>query len=133
MYPFIFLVKPQLVPTEEQIITTEGYNATIRCEVWGARPEANISLSFNGEETTDHRSVHNQSSDTYTTVVETSRVMERTYNGKHVSCIISHLALPIPVNRTWTTIVYCKHLLVHAFYDFSITSSVFRFLTLPGN
>ena len=96
---------------DDPTITIEGFNVTINCQVYGARPAANISLYFNDEEQFgfgENVVVYNESSDTYTTSAVYHRVIDRQDNEKKATCVVHHLALDNIVNKTWAFVVYCK-------------------------
>ena len=96
---------------KDPTITIEGFNVTISCEVFGARPVANVSLYLNGYEQSEVEEnivVHNETSDTYTTTTMFHKVMGRQDDGKTLKCAIHHLALENTINKTWTVVVYCK-------------------------
>ena len=90
---------------------SEQFEETVSCEVTGSRPRANISLYINGEEITgpeDNIATYNESYDTYITKALFRRKMDRTDNGKPISCLVSHSTLDASINRTWFINVQCK-------------------------
>ena len=105
-------MKPQLEHTKEEIITTEGFEATFSCNLFGARPEPNVTLLFNGEKTAEGDSsitVYDNTSRTYSVTLEFSKVMDRIDDKKVISCLVHHITLETAINRTSSVSVYCKY------------------------
>lgn len=108
LYVLLLKVKPQVADVEGQV-TVEGFNATISCDVFDARPAANISIYFAGQLVSEKNIViYNESSETYSTSATIYRVMDRQDDRKTISCIINHEALDNAVNRSWSIAVQCK-------------------------
>ena len=104
-------MKPQLKAVEDPTITIEGFSATFSCEVYGARPAANVSLYLNDVEQSgidENIVVRNETIDTYTTTAMFHRVMSRQDDESTLRCVVHHLALESTINKTWTVVVYCK-------------------------
>ena len=105
-------MKPQLEHITEEIITTEGFEATFSCNVFGARPEPNVTMLFNGEKTTESDNsitVYDNATRTYSVTSEFSKVMYRIDDRKVISCLVHHITLETAINRTSSVSVYCKY------------------------
>ena len=110
-FTLTFLVKPHIKEIDDPTITTEGFEVTISCEVFDARPAANISLYFNDEEQSrfeENIVVYNETKNMYTTSAMFHRLMNRQDDGNTVTCVVHHLAVQDTINKTWAVVVYCK-------------------------